>query len=236
MPGAAPGLQALAARLPDHVAARSLNRTGRLGRRPVTVAPRTSAGGAASRRPPCAKPTYPRPRRARALSLPSHASGRHWPPGTPLPRQRPGPTGPGRPADCGVRGTYCVPRRLAEGRRSGAADHRGVRDPAGPRLPLRRTGRGSAARSRTTGLADCRPVQEADGAPRNRRTMPAQTGMPHLPSRRGNPASGPGHPGHAIGVRSARTASSRPGQPLDSQRGRSANAAWPLTQQDVGAR
>jgi len=92
-------------------------------------------------------------------------------PATPLRRQRPGPAGPGRPPDGGVRGTYRVPRRLAAGRRSGAADRRGVRDSADPRLPLRRTGRGPAARSRTTGLVRDRGTGPAADQSRSGRSV-----------------------------------------------------------------
>jgi hypothetical protein len=91
------------------------------GRRPVTARP--------GRRPaaehPGARPVTSWRTRVRGGHTPSgfppHASGR---PATPLRRQRPGPAGRGRPPGGGVRGTYCVPRRLAAGRRSGAADRR----------------------------------------------------------------------------------------------------------------
>jgi hypothetical protein len=197
---------------------------------PAALIGRVGWGAARSQRRPGRRPAAQHPgarpvpsRRTRVRGghapsvFPSHASGRRRPPATPLRRQRPGPAGPGRPADGGVRGTYCVPRRLAAGRRSGAADHRGVRDPAGPRPPLRWTGRGSAARSRTTGLADCRPFQKRTERPETAGPCPPRQECRCLPSRRGNPASDPGHPGHAIGVRSARTASNRPGKALDSR-------------------
>ena len=55
----------------------------------------------------------------------------------------------------GCRCARNVPHSAPPGCRTSfsAADRRGVRDSADPRLPLRRTGRGPAARSRTTGLA-----------------------------------------------------------------------------------
>jgi len=106
-----------------------------------------------------------------------------------------------------------------------AADRRGVRDSADPRLPLRRTGRGrpgpgprdwpTADQSRSGRSAQC--CAQANHY-RNRRIMPApdRNAAPPKSARQPSPV-GQGQPGHAIGVVSARTASSRPGQPRHSR-------------------
>jgi hypothetical protein len=194
MPGAAPVLQALGARLPDHVAARSLNRTGRLGRRPVTAPPRTSAGGAASRRPPCAKPAYPRPRRARALSFPV---ARIWPPpaardAVAAPASRASRTRP----SSGWRCTRNVLRSASPGcrtafRRCGSPGRPGSRRSA-PAVAVDRSRISGPVQDHRTGRLQTIP--EADGAPRNRRTMPAQTGMPLPPESARQPSQRPRTP------------------------------------------
>ena len=146
---------------------------------------------------------------------------------------------PGRPPDGGVRGTYRVPRHLAAGQRPGVANRRGRRDSAGPRLPLRRPGRGPAARSRTTGLVR-KPGDWPGGGPvqkrterlvlqashyRNRRiTCPAQRGTLHRRSRRGNPAQRPRtarHDRHRRQVRpyGEQPAAARPGAGLPASSG-----------------
>ena len=94
-----------------------------------------------------------------------------------------------------------------------------VRPSPAIRLLARRAGRGNAPPGHSTGAA------ERDAA----RTESARQPSP----------AGPGQPGHAIDVRSARTASNRPA-PADglpaSREGRPARRPDPLTRQDVGAR
>ena len=239
MLGAAPGLLALAVGLPDHVAARSLIGRGgwgaarsqrRPGRRPAAQHP-----GA---RPVPSRRTRVRGGHAPSV-FPSHASGRRRPPGDDVaaPASRASRTRP----SSGWRCTRNVLRSASPGcrtafRRCGSPGRPGSRRSA-LAVAADRSRISGPVQDHRTGRLQTNP--EADGAPRNRRTMPAQTGMPHLPSRRGNPASGPGHPGHAIGVRSARTASNRPGQALDSRPpAGTGSLVQPdhLTQQGVGTR
>jgi hypothetical protein len=93
--------------------------------------------------------------------FPPHASGRSRPPGdaAAAPASRASRTG----RSTGWRYARNVPRSAPPGCRTAfrrAADRRSVRDSADPRLPLRRTSRGPAARSRTTRLVRCRTTRQ----------------------------------------------------------------------------
>ena len=121
---------------------------------PVAARSQRRPGRRPAAQHPGARPVAGRRTRVRGGHTPSVSRRRSRRPATPLRRQRPGPAGPGRPPDGGVRGTYRVPRRLAAGRRSGAADRRGVRDSRRLALAV------AADRSRTSG-----PVQDHGTGP-----------------------------------------------------------------------
>jgi len=97
------------------------------------------------------------------------------------------------------------------GRRTAACPYHGRRAASGARDRAARCPRPAGSDHYRNRRITCPPRQE-------RRT--ARVGAATQPG-------GPGQPGHAIGVRSARTASSRPGRPLDSgfSGGRPASAA-----------
>jgi hypothetical protein len=227
------------------VTARRLDGMGRLGHRPVTAAPRTSAG-AAARCPPCANSAYSRPRRGArpqfpvACILPPPAAR----------RCRCGASVPGQP-DQAVQRVAVYAERTAF-RAAWLLD--GVQGPRiagrpgfrGPRLSLRWTGRGPAARFRTAGLTDCRPVQKRTERPVLCATQPLPKPEDHArPHSNVAPPKSARQPSPAgqdsQGTPSASCPpvrpSSRPGQPLDSWLPAGTGPlARPdhLTQQDVG--